>query len=142
MVQKLAWIFGTVFLVIGVLGFVPGITSGGMLLGLFEVDAMHNIVHILSGILALAAAMGAGMYARLYFKVFGVVYGLVAVLGLAMGGTVLGMHMNMLDHVLHVAIAAAALYIGFALKDAPMHMSMSSAPESNPAPMQSSGSMM
>ncbi|RJQ33546.1 DUF4383 domain-containing protein [Candidatus Parcubacteria bacterium] len=142
MVQKLAWVFGIVFLLVGVLGFVPGVTSNGMLLGLFEVDVMHNMVHILSGIVALAAAMGAGMYARLYFKVFGVVYGLVAVLGLVMSGNVLGMHMNMLDHVLHIVIAAAAIYIGFVLKDSPMQMSMSSAPEPAPSSMPSSGSTM
>ena len=56
-------------------------------------------------------------YARLYFKVFGVVYALVAVLGLAMGGSVLGMMMNMSDNLLHVVIAAAALWIGFGMKE-------------------------
>ena len=139
MVQKLAWIFGIVMLVVGILGFVPGITSNGMLLGIFEVDAMHNIVHILTGIVAVAIAAVAGAHARLFFKVFGVVYGLVAVLGLTMGGNVLGMQMNMLDHLLHVAIAAFALYVGFAMKESPM-MSMSSAPA--PSSMPSSGSTM
>ena len=126
-------------LAVGVLGFVPGITGGGMLLGLFEVDTMHNIVHILTGIVAVAIAAVSGAYARLFFRVFGVVYGLVAVLGLTMGGNVLGMHMNMLDHLLHVAIAAFALYVGFALKDSPV-VSMSSA--SAPSSMPSSGSTM
>jgi hypothetical protein len=139
MVKKMAWIFGIVTLVVGILGFVPGITSNMMLLGIFMVDPMHNLVHIATGILALAAAMGAGTYARLYFKVFGVVYALVAVLGLAMGGNVLGMQMNMADHVLHIAIAAFALYVGFAMKDSPA-MSMSSNPMSSSMP--SSGSSM
>jgi|SRR3989344_5868447 len=136
MVQKIAWIFGIVVLVVGVLGFVPGITMEGMLLGIFQVDAMHNIVHILTGILAIAAAMGTGTYARLYFKVFGVVYGLVAVLGLVTDGSVLGMTMNMADHLLHVLITAFALYVGFAMKDSPAVMSM------NEGPMPSSGSTM
>ena len=136
MVQKIAWIFGIVVLVVGVLGFVPGITSDGMLLGIFQVDTMHNIVHILTGVLAIAAAMGTGSYARLYFKVFGVVYGLVAVLGLVMSGNVLGMMMNMADHLLHVIITAFALYVGFAMKDSPAGMSM------NESPMPSSGSTM
>ena len=117
MVQKMAWVFGIVFVLVGVLGFVPGVTSNNMLLGIFMVDSMHNIVHLLLGIVAIGAAVGSGMYARLYFKVFGVVYALVAVIGLAMGGSVLGMMMNMSDNLLHVAIAAAALWIGFGMKE-------------------------
>lgn len=134
MVQKIAWIFGIVVLVVGVLGFVPGITMDGRLMGIFQVDTMHNIVHILTGILAIAAAMGTGSYARLYFKVFGIVYGLVAVLGLVMDGNVLGMTMNMADHLLHVVITAFALYVGFAMKDLPAGVSM------NEIPTPSSGS--
>jgi len=118
----MAWIFGIVVLLVGILGFVPGITSGGLLLGIFMVDGMHNVVHLLTGILAIAAAMGAGTYAKLYFKVFGVVYALVAVLGFVMGGQVLGMMMNVPDHLLHVVIAAFALYVGFVMKDAPAAM--------------------
>jgi len=133
MVQKLAWVFGIIFIVVGVLGFVPAATTGGMLLGIFMVDTMHNIVHLLSGIVAIGAAMGSAAYARLYFKVFGVVYALVAVLGLAMGGSVLGMMMNMSDNLLHVVIAAAALWIGFGMKEsssAPMP-AMAASPSSS-----------
>jgi len=125
MVQKLAWIFGIVTLAVGILGFVPGITTeGGMLLSIFQVDAMHNIVHILTGIVAIAAAMGAGTYARLYFQVFGALYALVAVLGFITGGSVLGMMMNMPDHLLHVLLAAFALYVGFAMKESSAPMAM------------------
>ncbi len=127
MVQKLAWAFGIVFLVVGVLGFVPGLTSGGMLLGIFTVDSLHNLIHILSGVLAIAAAWGSGAYARLYFKVFGVVYGLVTVVGFLQGDTVLGLFMvNMADNLLHLVIAAAALWIGFGMKEEGMAMGMSS----------------
>lgn len=120
MVQKLAWVFGIVLLVVGVLGFVPGITTDMMLLGIFHVDMLHNIIHIVSGLAAIAAAWG--MYSsRLYFQVFGVIYGLVAVVGLVQGDTVLGLiGINMADNVLHVVIAAVALYAGFGMKDAPV----------------------
>ncbi len=118
MIQKLAWVFGVVFLVVGVLGFVPAVTSDGLLLGLFMVDGLHNVIHLLSGLVAIGAAWGSGSYARLYFKVFGVVYGLVAVIGFFQGDTVLGLFMvNMADNVLHLVIAAAALWIGFGMKD-------------------------
>lgn len=128
MVQKLAWVFGIVFLAVGVLGYVPGITSGGMLLGIFMVDGLHNIIHILSGIVAILAAWGSGSYARLYFKVFGVVYGLVTIVGFLQGDTVLGLFMvNTADNLLHLVIAAVALWIGFGMKEEGMMPSMSGA---------------
>lgn len=112
--QKLAWVFAIVFLAVGVLGFVPGITSGGHLLGIFEVDALHNSIHLLSGIVAAIAAMSSAAYSRLYFKVFGGVYALVAIVGLVQGNSVLGLiGVNMADNLLHIVIAGAALAIGF-----------------------------
>jgi hypothetical protein len=129
MAQKLAWIVGIVLTAVGVLGFVPGITSGGMLLGIFEVDTPHNLVHLLTGVIALAVAMGSGAYVSLYFKVFGVVYALVAVAGLAMGSPVLGLiHANMADHILHLALAAIFLYVGFGMREQTPSMAMSSNP--------------
>lgn len=117
MIQKLAWLFGIVFIVIGILGFVPALVSGGLLFGIFSVDAMHNTVHLLSGVLAILAALGAGSYARLYFKVFGVVYAIVTVIGFIQGDTILGlMTVNMADNVLHLVIAAVALWAGFGAK--------------------------
>jgi hypothetical protein len=65
-VQKAARLVGIVFLAVGVLGFIPGITThyGSMafaghmseakLLGLFQVSVLHNIVHLLFGIAGLA----------------------------------------------------------------------------------------
>src|SRR4051812_21591617 len=66
--QKAAMIVGVVFLAVGILGFVPGITShfsdmkfashdsNSKLLGIFEVSVLHNIVHLLFGIAGIAAA--------------------------------------------------------------------------------------
>lgn len=111
--QTAAKWLGWILLVIGVIGFIPGIVnSSGLLLGIFSVDAMHNLVHIISGLLALASA-GTLKGAKTYFKIFGIVYGLVAILGFAMSGMVLGMTMNMADNILHIVIALYALYYGF-----------------------------
>jgi Domain of unknown function (DUF4383) len=67
-VQKAAAIVGVVFLLVGVLGFIPGITtnfgdlsfaghnSAARLLGLFQVSILHNIVHLLFGIAGLVMA--------------------------------------------------------------------------------------
>jgi hypothetical protein len=114
MLKLAARVLGAVFISVSVLGFVPGVTSEeGMLLGIFHVNAFHNIVHLLSGLVALAMS-GSNAMARLYFRVFSVVYGLVAVLGLFAGNhDLLGMAHNYADLGLHVVIASAALYLGF-----------------------------
>jgi hypothetical protein len=66
--QKIATAVAAVFLLVGVLGFVPGVTteyddmafaghdSGAQLLGVFGVSVLHNVVHLLFGIVGLALA--------------------------------------------------------------------------------------
>jgi hypothetical protein len=118
MLRKAALWFGIVFLAIGVLGFVPGITSDGKLLGIFEVNAFHNIVHLLSGAAALACYYAGDRASRMYFQIFGPVYGLVALAGIFTGdGDILGiLANNWPDVVLHLLIAGAAIYLGYFLK--------------------------
>ena len=121
-IKKLATVFGVVFVAVGVLGFVPGITANGNLLGIFEVDLAHNLVHIVTGIIALAA-MTSDKYAKLFFQVFGVVYALVTVVGFVQGSTILGLFgINLADNILHLVIALAALYLGFGVKSAGVPM--------------------
>ena len=109
-VKPLTWILGIVLLIVGVLGFV----MLSPLLGLFEVDMVHNVVHILSGVIALWAASTGYQYSRLYLMIFGLVYGLVAVLGFVMNGSILGLFaVNMYDNYLHSAIAIVCLVTAF-----------------------------
>jgi hypothetical protein len=117
--KKLSVIFGVVFLAIGILGFVPGITQEEHLLGIFHVNAAHNAVHILTGLIALAAGLASEHAATLFFRIFGVAYGLVAVLGFFAGDQpILGfISNNAADTWLHVGIAAVSLILGFAVKE-------------------------
>jgi len=119
MVRTAAKVFGAVFILIGILGFVSALTPDGKLLGLFHVNALHNIIHLASGIVALIAAYGNYKSSKMYFQVFGVVYALVAVLGFVYGDKdILGVvASNMADTLLHVVIAASALYLGFGTKE-------------------------
>ena len=120
MLKTAAILFGIVFLLVGVLGFVPGITTTGqMLLGIFHVNAVHNIVHLLSGAVALITGLTSTAAARMYFRVFGIVYALVAILGFFVGyGLLLGLiSNNMADTWLHVLIALVALALGFVVQD-------------------------
>jgi hypothetical protein len=86
-----------------------------MLLGIFHVNAVHNLVHLLSGAVALLTGLTSTAAARTYFRVFGIVYALVAVLGFIVGnGLLLGLIANnMADTWLHVVIALVALALGF-----------------------------
>jgi hypothetical protein len=120
MLKTAAIIFGIVFLLVGILGFVPGITTTDqMLLGIFHVNAVHNIVHLLSGAIALITGLTSTAAARTYFRLFGIVYALVAILGFFIGnGLLLGLiSNNMADTWLHVLIALISLALGFVVQD-------------------------
>ena len=107
-------ILGIVFIVVGILGFIPNPLVSPT--GLFVVNTLHNIVHLASGAVILAGVYSFG--AGLGLKIIGVVYAIVAILGLIMGGDMLfGVAMNMADHWLHVVLAVVILLAGFALPD-------------------------
>lgn len=107
--KTVTWILGLVLVLIGLAGFFVD----GMLL-VFEVNNVHNIVHLLSGVVAIAAASSGDSYSRMYLIVFGLVYGLVTVIGFVNGGDILGLfHANDADNYLHAAIAVVCLGVGF-----------------------------
>ncbi|GAC1603359.1 MAG: DUF4383 domain-containing protein [Candidatus Saccharimonadales bacterium] len=115
MVRTAAKVLGFVFVLIGILGFFPALAPNGELLGIFHINALHNIIHLASGLVALAAGYSSYKASRTYFQVFGIVYGLVALLGFVYGDNdIVGLVANnVADTFLHVAITAAALYFGF-----------------------------
>lgn len=109
---------GVVFLIIGMLGLIFDTTSGN-LLG-FDVDLVHNLVHLLTGILGIVAAMTG--WSRRFNQVFGIVYLLVGLAGLIPGlyfdQRLLGlMHVNAADHVLHLLVGLVAAAVGFFVHD-------------------------
>ncbi len=93
LVQIASLVVGAVFLAVGVLGFIPGITthyatltfaghdSGAPLVGLFNVSVLHNIVHLLFGVAGLALARTATS-ARLFLLGGGVIYLVLWIYGL------------------------------------------------------------
>jgi hypothetical protein len=120
MAKTFGMLFGIVFLAVGILGFVPGITTTGsdgmpMLLGIFMVNTAHSFVHIASGVVFLLASMSGAGAARLWFQIFGAVYAVVAILGfMTPNGMLLGLiSNNPADTWLHVVLAVAMLAIGF-----------------------------
>ncbi|XNL31527.1 DUF4383 domain-containing protein [Longispora sp. K20-0274] len=124
-VQLAAMGIGAVFALVGVLGFVPGITthlssitfaghdSGALLLGTFQVSVLHNIVHLLFGVAGLAMARTwAG--ARMFLVAGGAVYLALWLYGLIVGheSTANFVPVNTADNWLHLALGAAMLALG------------------------------
>jgi hypothetical protein len=114
--EYLAGALGAVYLAVGVLGFfvTSGVgfaaRDGGDLLGVFEVNPLHNIVHLAIGVALLAAfAAGAGAV-RVVAAVIGATYLLVGVVGFVVQNSEANiLALNTPDHVLHLGSAIALL---------------------------------
>jgi len=127
-VQLVAAIFGVVFLLVGILGFVPGVTtdydqltfagpmSGAMLLGLFAVSILHNLVHLAFGVAGLVLARSASG-ARNYLILGGVVYGVIWIYGLVTDpmSSANFVPLNTADNWLHLILAVAMISLGVLL---------------------------
>jgi hypothetical protein len=118
-IQKtVALVLGIVFTLVGILGFVPPLVFDGALLGIFAVNLLHNIVHLVVGILGFAAAYTG--FARLYNQVIGLVYLLLGIIGFIPGLTHNGalLHLvsiNLADNLLHLVVGTAVTFVGFAV---------------------------
>lgn len=123
--KMVATVFGAVFVLVGILGFVMD-----PLLGLFETSLLHNLVHLLSGAALLAGAFVAGgRNARMALLGLGVVYALVTVLGFLMpglvntllGGTTAEPAVNLQDNYLHLVLTVALLAVPLLFKNDAAH---------------------
>ncbi|MGO4122650.1 DUF4383 domain-containing protein [Arthrobacter sp. YAF16] len=127
-VQKASLAVGAVFLLVGILGFVPGITtnyeslqfaghhSEAMLLGLFQVSVLHNIVHLLFGAAGLLLARTA-TGARSFLLYGGVIYLVLFVYGLVVPEDSAGdfVPLNSLDNILHLVLGAGMIALAVIL---------------------------
>lgn len=127
-VQKAAAAVGIVFLLVGVLGFVPGITtdydtmsfasqsSEATLLGLFQVSVLHNLVHLLFGVAGLALARTISG-ARRYLVVGGIIYLVLFLYGLVVSQDSAAnfVPVNTADDVLHLVLGLGMIGLGVAL---------------------------
>ncbi len=128
LLRKAAMAVGAVFLLVGVLGFVPGITSnfdqmefaghesGAKLLDLFQVSVLHNIVHLLFGVAGLALARTVSG-ARNYLVGGGIIYLVLWLYGLVVGqeSNANFVPLNNADDWLHLVLGVAMIGLGLAL---------------------------
>ncbi|AOP55046.1 DUF4383 domain-containing protein [Brevibacterium aurantiacum] len=124
-VQLVSGLFGAVFLLVGILGFVPGITqdldtimfaghhSQAALLGIFQVSVLHNIVHLLFGIVGLLGLRSRRL-AKTYLIVGGIVYAVLWIYGLVVPMESMGnfVPLNTADNWLHFVLAVAMVTTG------------------------------
>jgi len=128
-IQSLAALVGVVFLLVGVLGFIPGITthygdlsfaghdSGAKLLGIFQVSILHNIVHLLFGIVGIALAKTVSG-ARNFLIGGGAVYLALWLLGIVGAGD--WIPSNTADNWLHFVLGIGMIGLGFVAGRAPV----------------------
>lgn len=130
--QRAAALVGVVFLAVGVLGFVPGITTGydtlqlashhseAKLLGLFQVSVLHNLVHLLFGVAGLLLARTL-TGAKRYLVVGGALYLVLVVYGLAVPPDSAAniVPLNPADDLLHVVLGLGMLSLGALLTRRP-----------------------
>ncbi|MFM9877612.1 MAG: DUF4383 domain-containing protein [Rhodoglobus sp.] len=117
--RLLGIVFGAVYILIGLLGFTvsSGVdflaTEGGLLLGIFQVNPLHNVAHILIGAALLIAGLSGVRAARATNSVVGAAYLLLGFAGLFLIGTALNiLALNAADNVLHLGSAVILLAVG------------------------------
>lgn len=111
-----AVIFGAVYLLVGLLGFaVTGgvgfvATEGGLLLGVFEVNPLHNVAHLLMGAALLIGGIVSVAAAKAVNGTVGAAYLLLGIVGFFIADTGANiLALNTADHFLHLASAIVLL---------------------------------
>lgn len=123
--NAMAMVFGVVFLLVGLAGFFPtppppnapplAVPHGhGMMFGLFPVNTLHNLVHLLFGALGVAAWAGV-MSARSYFQLVAISYVVLTILGMIPATqTLFGLAPLWGNDIwLHALLAIGAAYFGY-----------------------------
>ena len=117
--RLVATVFGAVYVLVGLLGFaVTGgvgfiATDGGLLLGIFAVNPLHNVAHLLIGAALLVAGIAGARAAKAVNVTVGAAYLLLGIVGFFLVGTAANiLALNVPDHFLHLASAVVLLATG------------------------------
>ncbi|WKZ37015.1 MAG: hypothetical protein QY332_03635 [Anaerolineales bacterium] len=127
-IQKLAWVYAVMFVIIGSLAHIAFINDAeGYTLGIFRLELHDDLLHYASGLWAAVAAWRSHKASVFYFKLFGIIYGLDGVMGFLLGQgyldagiflhgiTPLDWGFKFFANIPHIAIGGIAVLIGFVL---------------------------
>ena len=114
-IQRITLGLGVFYVAIGILGFVPGITSNGLLLGIFAVNALHNIAHLVIGAVLIWGSMSAAV--TMVNKAMAVVFAVLVVASF-IAPILEQLPLNQADTVLHLVSMLITGYLGFAARPA------------------------
>lgn len=111
--KVLTQVVGVVLTLVGLVGFFTGET-----LLVFGINPLHNIVHLLTGVLGLAAGFSqSATYPMQYNRWLGVIYLIVALLGFVAPGLMTSLlNVNAADNILHLALGVVLAGVGFGAK--------------------------
>lgn len=121
--KLVAYVLGAVYLLVGLVGFAVNSdfadkNTNDKLLGLFEINGLHNVVHLLIGVALLAAARAGYRAARSMNMAVGAVYLLVGIIGLfILNSSANILSLNAADNALHIGSAIVLLAVGLSEKD-------------------------
>ncbi|MBA2284644.1 MAG: DUF4383 domain-containing protein [Ktedonobacteraceae bacterium] len=131
-----ALVVGVIFVILSIIGFLtPTENATGVqaIFGIFDVDTIHNIIYLVTGLIAIATVFIG--HSRTFNQVFGVVYTLLGLAGLIPAlyfpagsyghdtGLFLGLtHINAGDHILHLIVGIAAIVVGFFMAGSASHV--------------------
>ena len=116
---------GVIFIAVGLLGFIDNPIVGSSEKAIFHADTVHNMVHIVSGVLFVLVAMAAPASASTVMVIFGIVYLAIGILGITSVGEegtakVLGfLHVNAADNYLHIALGIVIALAGMVTRSRP-----------------------
>lgn len=127
-IETAAMLVGATFLLVGILGFVPGITthfgdmtfsghhSRSQLLGLFQVSILHNLVHLAFGVVGIVASRRSAL-ARAFLVYGGVAYLVLWIYGLVIDKTSSAnfVPLDRADDWLHFLLGVAMVGLGLSL---------------------------
>src|SRR5713226_5034667 len=113
-VQMVALLFGAIYLAAGVLGFLPFLggsytLTNSALLGHFQINLLHNLVHVVIGIAGLAAASSVAN-SKTFCQVVGVILLLLGVIGIFLASPLGLLYIGGLDIALHLVTGAVLAY--------------------------------
>ncbi len=123
--RKIAFWFGVIYVVVGVLGFLPGITVAsdrpghGLLLGIFAVNALHNVVHLIAGAGLIAAGLAAASTATTLLGLLAVIFALLVPASF-IAPIIEAVPLNVPDTLLHAVSALLVAYLAWTVARRPV----------------------